>query len=592
MLVSSEFNTLEGRLASFTTTYQAPKRRGSARRGSGLKGQNALTWPHATPSPAQLAKAGFIYAPTPASPDNVYCFLCQKPLDGWEEEDDAVAEHLHHSPDCGWAILMGIEKRREASNLDGEDPASEVMQAARRATFVGKWPHEGKKGWLCKTEKMVESGWYYCPIPESDDFVSCPYCSLSLDGWEPKDKPLEEHQRRSPTCAFFNQPKAPTTRKKGARASRTARASNNTRLSTQSNISILPDAPSLVMTEAGANADEDDSGLTAITVATNTTTTSKGGKKGGRPKKAAAKPKGRKKVLEDVEMVQEPDSMAMAEAGHESEANASTVDTSNGKKRKSEAVEDEVDEASGRSGLAQPSKRRATTTQSRKAEEPAPVRKVSAATKKKKTQAKAKAKAKTPSPVKEATPIPSPAKEATPIPSPARAAIPVLSPLRAATPSPSPSPSPSAQTSDAENQPPSRPLVISPLHRADAFGTPLASSTPAASRANRPVMAEIQLNRAEWMAADLEAVFLASPNGQGVGEAEKGKGGSSALDDAIHSVKGTLTSPEKKMTVEEWITHNADLGEERLRGECERLVGVFEREGNRALQVLDALEVL
>lgn len=37
--------------------------------------------------------------------------------------------------------------------------------------------------------QMIEAGWYYCPTSESDDFVKCPYCSLSLDGWEPKDKP-------------------------------------------------------------------------------------------------------------------------------------------------------------------------------------------------------------------------------------------------------------------------------------------------------------------------------------------------------------------------------------------------------------------
>ncbi len=40
------------------------------------------------------------------------------------------------------------------------------------------------------TVQMVDAGWYYCPTLESDDFVSCPYCSLCLDGWEPKDKPL------------------------------------------------------------------------------------------------------------------------------------------------------------------------------------------------------------------------------------------------------------------------------------------------------------------------------------------------------------------------------------------------------------------
>ncbi len=37
---------------------------------------------------------------------------------------------------------------------------------------------------------MVDAGWYYCPTAESDDFVTCAYCNLSLDGWEPKDNPL------------------------------------------------------------------------------------------------------------------------------------------------------------------------------------------------------------------------------------------------------------------------------------------------------------------------------------------------------------------------------------------------------------------
>jgi hypothetical protein len=53
-----------------------------------------------------------------------------------------------------------------------------------------------------------------------------------------------------------------------------------------------------------------------------------------------------------------------------------------------------------------------------------------------------------------------------------------------------------------------------------------------------------------------------------------------------------LTSPEKKMTVEEWIQYNAHLAEEKLRNECERMVGTFEREGTRAMQSLQAVEAL
>lgn len=60
------------------------------------------------------------------------------------------------------------------------------------------------------------------------------------------------------------------------------------------------------------------------------------------------------------------------------------------------------------------------------------------------------------------------------------------------------------------------------------------------------------------------------------------------LDDALKR----LTSPERDMSVEDWILWNARGAEERLRGECERLIGSFETEGNRALQCLEGVEVL
>ena len=58
------------------------------------------------------------------------------------------------------------------------------------------------------------------------------------------------------------------------------------------------------------------------------------------------------------------------------------------------------------------------------------------------------------------------------------------------------------------------------------------------------------------------------------------------------NAKGELSSPEKKMTVEEWIRWNAKNGEERLKRECERLVGQFEREGGRAMQALEGTECI
>ena len=154
----------------------------------------------------QLARAGFFYRPTSSCPDNTSCYLCESNLDGWEPSDNAVEEHLKHSPNCGWAITIATELDIEDGNQCQEDPMCDKMLDARKMTFGSRWPHESKRGWTCKTQKvflgrcyhfccrslniqMIEAGWYYCPTPESDDFVKCSYCNLSLDGWEPKDNP-------------------------------------------------------------------------------------------------------------------------------------------------------------------------------------------------------------------------------------------------------------------------------------------------------------------------------------------------------------------------------------------------------------------
>lgn len=77
---------------------------------------------------------------------------------------------------------------------------SDVMADARKATFGDSWPHEHKKGWKCKTLKMVEGGWCYDPAPDVEDGVTCFYCGLSLDGWEPKDNPLYVLNRAVAFC--------------------------------------------------------------------------------------------------------------------------------------------------------------------------------------------------------------------------------------------------------------------------------------------------------------------------------------------------------------------------------------------------------
>ncbi|KAI1981946.1 hypothetical protein LOZ51_000763 [Ophidiomyces ophidiicola] len=226
--------TISARLESFRVAHR-PLSKG---RTSGVKAK-PIAWPHRRPSPEELAHAGFYYQPTDISPDNTACFLCRYALDGWEDDDDPITEHLRHSSQCGWAMMMDIT-RRSSNPAEIADPTSIEITEARRATFGTWWPYDGKKGWKCKTEKMVEAGWYFCPNEESNDFVSCAYCNLSLDGWEPKDDPFDEHYRRSSECSFFHFASIPG--KKGKRGSRSVRSSTASRISIQSTVSTLSTA--------------------------------------------------------------------------------------------------------------------------------------------------------------------------------------------------------------------------------------------------------------------------------------------------------------------------------------------------------------
>ena len=113
----------------------------------------------------QLARAGFFYQPTSSFPDNTRCYLCKSSLDGWESDDNAVEEHLKHAPDCGWAIMIATELEIEDGSQSQEDPMCERMLEARRKTFGSRWPHENKRGWTCKTQKVRRRGYYQLSAP-------------------------------------------------------------------------------------------------------------------------------------------------------------------------------------------------------------------------------------------------------------------------------------------------------------------------------------------------------------------------------------------------------------------------------------------
>ncbi len=160
----------------------------------------------------------------------------------------------------------------------------------------------------------------------------------------------------------------------------------------------------------------------------------------------------------------------------------------------------------------------------------------------------------------------------------------------------SPAPLPSAQTtpkqtsprqsSDAENEPPSSrpsrlrpPLTIVSPSKSQTIRVPLAASTPVTSPSKQKA-SKLQ-SSFPWTAIDFEKFFS-------TGEGDK-ENDASVLKPVVDGLARGLASPEKEMTVEQWILFNAKKSEEKLRGECERLVGKFEGEGVRALKTLEGI---
>lgn len=151
------------------------------------------------------------------------------------------------------------------------------------------------------------------------------------------------------------------------------------------------------------------------------------------------------------------------------------------------------------------------------------------------------------------------------------------------------SPTPSPQSSDAENQPPSSSTAPPPT--AKRLPLPVVSLLPAATPHRNPASSPTRRNiiggiqsAQPWKPVDLDVVFAL------VGQTE-GDGAEGDVERLLMKGGGELSTPERNMTVEEWVFYNAGLAEEMLRRECEGMVGVFEREGKRAMGVLEGLVV-
>ena len=142
----------------------------------------------------------------------------------------------------------------------------------------------------------------------------------------------------------------------------------------------------------------------------------------------------------------------------------------------------------------------------------------------------------------------------------------------------------SPKSSDVENHAPSTKtskLSAAPsnqvLSTTEEKRVPLAPGTPSSSKQNANT--RLLQTSHPWMPVDIENIIFSD-----LSDKEKG-----SADEIDHK---RLSSPEKRMTVDEWISWNAKNGEDKLKQECERLVSQFEREGGRALRCLQGIECI
>lgn len=111
------------------------------------------------------------------------------------------------------------------------------------------------------------------------------------------------------------------------------------------------------------------------------------------------------------------------------------------------------------------------------------------------------------------------------------------------------------QSSDAENHLPEKPNTPQNQH----FKTPKSTK--------------------QWEAIDVEMFFGDEEHENFVAAMSKLK-------------TGILSKAESQMSVEQWIYHTAEVAQEKLREECERMVASFEAEGLKALACLESIEVV
>lgn len=428
---------------------------------------------------------------------------------------------------------------------------------------------------------MVAAGWYYDPSTDNPDGVTCPYCSLSLDAWDAGDDPLEEHGKRASDCLFFTlkefyhpEPKAKATRGKRA-STRSSTASTKVtktkrttkKKATKEDLSKpLPPTPDATMDDATAMTGAEMTAMSGIEIDTlpdaeievppKAPRTRRGAKRASAMPaddstmsavEAPIKVPRTRKAPQRVSAVSNASTASrprgrpkrVSTTSEASVSNTTTAKTTRGKKRTSEQLD--VDN---------------TLEQSPKRSKFLDI------------------DSDMPESMLEGTQFMSPQPDTPETKAPHTMDNEIMVAENTTPPG-----SPGAQT----------PQASTPNPRTPEAQTPAGVFSEDRNSFWEPVDIDGFFERKADESANLLSQILVDA---GLDKENFGATKDYAPEALIEAVKTRLTTPEKKMTIEEWVMYNAKRGEEKLRMECERQIAAFEAESKRALAALDDVPVI
>ncbi len=136
-----------------------------------------------------LSQIGFYHTPSKGKPNVVTCSCCNTAID-WTEYDHPLQCHIKETP-CDLSRLWGaIQGNQDWSKVINHEETDQDLQQLAIATFTS-WPYNQKSDQKQPTAiHMAESGFIYLPMENSNDHAICPYCEVSLDGWDTNDDAL------------------------------------------------------------------------------------------------------------------------------------------------------------------------------------------------------------------------------------------------------------------------------------------------------------------------------------------------------------------------------------------------------------------